>query len=53
VIVVYQLGAFATAIALVLLEHDRHLSTIFLLSLVWPLWLLAMIQESVECLEGD
>lgn len=51
-IALYQLGMYATAIALVLLEFDRKPTTIFFLSLVWPLWLLAMLQESIECL-GD
>lgn len=52
-IALYQLGMYATAIALVLFEFDRKPATIFFLALVWPLWLLATVQESIECVVDD
>lgn len=45
---IYWLGMNATA--LVTLVEDRTLGAVLVSSLLWPLWVLATVQECLECL---
>lgn len=45
---IYWLGMNATA--LVTLVEGRALGAVFTSTLLWPLWVLATVQECIECL---
>jgi hypothetical protein len=40
---------WVTALALMISEPERGAVRIFFLSVCWPLWVLVMVQESIEC----
>lgn len=44
----YILGMWATAFTIVFAEPERRMFGAFFLSVLWPIWVLVMVQISIE-----